>query len=81
MLTKKDFIRFALALSNIENEMIRKEQTNSQIAILEQTNPQFDAGRFRAYVESHAKSRSEAKGFDEERAKRIKEKYKWVGIK
>jgi hypothetical protein len=80
-MTKKDFIRFADALAQIDNDMVRMEQTNSQIAILEQTNPKFDAVRFRTYIELKRKKVKKERGQMDDRAKRIKEKYKWVGIK
>lgn len=54
-LTKRDFIKFALQLSLITDDVARKEMTESHIDILRQTNPRFDAQRFRDYVEDKAR--------------------------
>lgn len=56
-LTKKDFIQFALQLSVIDDDVARKEMTESHIMILRQTNPKFDAQRFRDYVEKKSRER------------------------
>ena len=57
MLTKRDFIKFALQLSMIDDDVIRKEMTDTHVSILRQTNPRFDEDRFRSYVEEKAKKR------------------------
>jgi len=50
-LTKKDFVKFAMGLSQIEDDIVRKSMMKSQISILRETNPKFDEVRFEKYVE------------------------------
>jgi len=56
-LTKKDFIQFAIQLSYIGDDTARRELMKSQIELLKQTNPRFDAHRFESYVENLVKKK------------------------
>ena len=51
-LTKKDFIKFAISLSYTDDDNARKELENVYINIFSETNPRFDAQRFKKYVEN-----------------------------
>ena len=50
-LTKKDFIKFANELSQIENDITRKDMIKSHINVLRGTNPRFDPERFERFIE------------------------------
>ena len=50
-LTKKDFVKFALKLSEIDDDTTRKMMIDAQIPIFRETNPRFDEARFRKFIE------------------------------
>ena len=57
MLTRKDFIQVAKDLGRIPSKDARKTATEVQIEMLRNTNPRFDATRFKVFVETEAKRR------------------------
>lgn len=53
-LTKKDFVKFALKISEIDDDATRKMMADTQIPILRETNPAFDEYRFKKFIEDKA---------------------------
>lgn len=53
-LSKKDFVQVAKELALIKDKSERERATDIQIKILMNSNPRFDAERFRTYVEQRA---------------------------
>lgn len=56
-LTRKDFIKFALGLAQIDDDVVRKDAVDSNIKILRETNPAFDESRFREFIRKKVKKR------------------------
>ena len=65
-MTRKDFIKFAQLIGDTKNEVLAsmdinnndaniiiKYLTNRMISILKQSNPNFDIGRFRGYINEY----------------------------
>lgn len=57
ILTRKDFVKFALELAKMDNDTYREEIMKSQINIFKDTNPRFDEARFRKFVKDKVMER------------------------
>jgi hypothetical protein len=75
MKTKKDFIKIADELARIKDSSLREQNIQTQVQALSTSNPRFDEGRFRHFIE---KRRIEGGVLDKKEGLKWSLKKKWV---